>query len=818
MAAFISRKGYLLIFSLALCIATGIVILLQYLLSGPKLGPYYDFLLSRRSGLPLAREFLLIDTDDIMEPGDAAQVLLTLIEMDAAALVIETPVLGASAGRISSEDEIRYRFDEEFTLLGRNIRNLFDAIRVGSVPPAESERYVGELVELSLRGKDRLTSALVRQDEAGIKGMEQAAAGFGRVWKAGDLRPSMAMDSPWYSGPRPDRDGKLRRINPVLSGGDGIPGSGTEHVIYAAMKDRFSASGPEYSKFAGILINRDAEGEEAVIPLDKSGAILIEGPGKDSSFRRLPLELFLKYEEMDHALQRLLREADGMGIYSGIEPEDSPVFLFEYARSLRDEFLETPGPEKKADWIHARSEYFAGLDAFLSGPAETNLVTGYEELIAAEFSASESSAAETGLSPGSGFPEGSLGEAGIARLTALRDDLIRCFAAIRGSYRELRELRLYLKETLDSSFAVLGPGPHGGGADALEFGIDPVTGLPTEAPVNRDFTATEASVVLANTILSGRAVNPGQTLDILFWSLLALVLCLLIISRLEPPAALVTGLVLSLFSGAAFSWSFIISGYWIDPIISVSGSLTGTLLIFSLSRAVIRRGARHFLLAYGPYVSKPCLNQLIRTGRPRTSELIQARAAIIAVRKMNLLSREDRGNPQAGAAAATAFREEVTRFFKKAGGVIIGCDGDLVLGCFGSPLERIALGGMRSDPSSAADPYARFIYTPASRASSFVAEVLAGAAVEKAETTSWCFGIDTGECGFRYLPVSGYSAFGRPVVRARILSSLAPRYNVQVVVSAAVSKSLPDMPVRRLNVLKEQDGSEGEAFFQLVMK
>jgi class 3 adenylate cyclase len=323
-------------------------------------------------------------------------------------------------------------------------------------------------------------------------------------------------------------------------------------------------------------------------------------------------------------------------------------------------------------------------------------------------------------------------------------------------------------------------------------------------------------VVLANTLLGDRAVNPGQTLYVLFWSLLAVFVCLLIISRLKPPAALVTGLVLGLLSGAGFSWSFIISGYWIDPLIPASGILTGTLLVFSLSQVIRSRLAQRFRLAYGPYVGKSCLVQLIRAGRPLPSELIQTRAAVVAVRKQELLSHEDRQNPRSGAAEAVTFREEAARLFKKAGGVIIGCDGDLVLGCFGSPLERTALGGIKPEPAaSAVDPYTRSANTPAERAASFIAEVLA---TNKAETASWRFGIDAGECSFRYLPVSGYSAFGRPVVRARILSSLAPRYKVQVVVSAAVSESLSDMPVRRLNVLKEQNGSEGEAFFQLVMK
>jgi class 3 adenylate cyclase len=655
---------------------------------------------------------------------------------------------------------------------------------------------VEELVELSLRGKDRLASALVHQDEAGMARMDRAAAAFGRVRKAGDLRPSAAMDSPWYSKPRPDWDGKVRRVSPVRAAGDG---SSEEHVIYAALKSRFSEPDPAYTDSVGAAYQGAAiHTPGAFIPLDRSGAVLLE-LARNAAFRRLPLEIFLKYEELDYALQGFLREADSLGIYSGIDPENSPVNLFEYALSLRDELLgsagpgggeaspEVPGGEKKARWVHARSGYFAGLDNFLSGPAEANLVAGCEKRIAS----------------------GNLKEGEAARLAALRDALIRSFGLIRESWAELRDLRLYLGESLGSSFAILGPAPSA--EPAARF---PGGGWGLSAASFAGFTSAELSAALADAILSGRAIDPGQTRFVLFWSLLAVLASLLIIFRLPPFTALAAGLALSLLLGAGFSWDFIVTGYWIDPLIPASGSLAGTLFVFFASQVIIRRGGRHFLLAYGPYVGRPCLKQLIRRGRPLTTELIQVRAAVVAVRKLELLSREDRGNPLAGAQAAETFRKEVSHFFKKAGGIVIGCDGDLVLGCFGSPLERIALGGMKADLSSGADPYARHAQTPAARAAAFIAEVLAG----PADAASWRFGVDSGECAFGYMPVSGYSAYGRPVVRSRILSSLAPRYNVRVVISAAVSESLPDMPVRKLNILKEQGGSEGEAFYQLVMK
>ena len=130
--------------------------LLCVLLDGPRLGPHYDFLLRRRPVAPVSQEILIIGSsvsvqqlgDDILEPEAAASLLYTMAELGAQTLIIQVPILGLSTGGTQGEAEIIYRFDEEFSILSRNIRNLFDAIRTGSVAPTESARYVGELVEL----------------------------------------------------------------------------------------------------------------------------------------------------------------------------------------------------------------------------------------------------------------------------------------------------------------------------------------------------------------------------------------------------------------------------------------------------------------------------------------------------------------------------------------------------------------------------------------------------------------------------------------------------------------------------------------------
>jgi class 3 adenylate cyclase len=757
MAAFISRKTAFLTTLAGLAAAAGMAVLLCYVLAGPRLGPWYDFLLNRRSPPPAAREILLIDTGDLIEPGDALPLLMTLTEMDAGGLVIQVPVLGLSPGRSESETEIRRRFDDEFNLLGRNIRNLFEAIRVGSVPPVESARYVENLVELAERGKERLSSTLVHRDEEGALRFEQAAVAFGRVWKAGDLRTpeglaSLPMDSPWYSKPRTDPDGKFRRISPVLRpvvSGDSETENAAEieHVVYAGLSSR-RESFPEHPN-----------GNSG--PLYSAGEILLEKIPGGEGFRRLSLARFREYDETGRNLAEALKAAEALGLYSNIAPERSPVALGEYARALREDLLESPGPEKKAAWIYSRAEYFAGLEELLYGPSEMALVGGYEELMATE----------------------KLNDEGLARLTELRDELIRAFAGLREQHGTLVELRMSLEETLASSFCILGP--------------------PAE---------TEASAALANTLLTGHFIIPGSPPYILFWSLSAALLLIVIIFTMSPWRALGTGFFLTFLTAAGFSWSFIISGYWIDPLIPSAAAFTGTLTIFSLSLMIIRRGARRFRLAYGPYISKSSLKQLVREGRPQPSEVLCARAAIVAIRNGELPALEDRGDPRAAVQSAGVFRGKAAELFTRAGAVIIGMDGDLVLAAFGSPLERIVLEGLKAGPRYRDDPLDGNAPNPALRAAGFVTELVTG----NQETASWRFGIDTGECAFFWSGLPGYSACGRPVVRARILSSLAPRYKVKVIITELVNEGLRNIPARKLNVLASRDRKE--YFYELLYK
>ncbi|MDR2717658.1 MAG: hypothetical protein LBB89_06295 [Treponema sp.] len=741
MPSFISKKRSFVLLICSWCIALSITFLLNYALDGPRLGPVYDALRGFRTPPPVSGEILLIETDEVIEPGDYFSVLMALSEMGASDLLVEVPLLGTGSGMAETGLEMSYRINDEYNLLGRNIRSLFEAIRLGLIPPAESPVYVENLVELAERGRDRLNAAIIRQDEAGSALAAQAAAVFGRAVTAVDLRDTPAGDIPWYSRPRPDRDGVLRRIAPV------------KHIVYHALKSRWKRSAVELSETGSVLVNHfEVQDEEMEyrFPLDRDGNILIEKqkPGK-SDFRRVTLNHFRDYDQSGRTLARLLKDAEALGVYTETAPERMPLILFNYAETRKEQLLKTPEPAQRAGWIDARNEYIAALDELLNGPSEMILVNGYEMLIATE----------------------RLDEKGVARLQGLRDELIRAFAALREKHREHITLRAELTNAAHASFCIMGPAFYAAG-----------TGNTPES------SAMYVSALFANALLTGRCITPGESRLILILSVVVSFIALACIHTLRPVLVLIAGTIMTLICGAGFGTHFIINTYWIDPFISMAACLGGTLFL-TVSRFCIGYSRMlRFRLAYGPAVSNDMLKQMLKAGRPLLSETLCTQAAIIAVKNPGMSGREDRGTPLKTAQAAAEFQEEFSRIFKRKGALILGFENDIALACFGSPPERVCRNEMAH---------------PAARAVNCIGEIL-----KEPLSAQWCFGLESGECAFSWSKKTGYTANGRPMIRARLLASLAMRYQVRAVIGESAKES-SDILARKLSSFA------GENFYKL---
>ena len=570
MPAFISQKLSIVLLACAWIVTVALVFLLSHALAGPRLGRTYDFLLGFRPPPPVSQQILLIETDQVMEPGDVFSVLMTLNEMGASDLLVEVPVLGTRAGVAESGAEFTHRIDGEFYLLTRNTRNLFDAIRLGLLGPEESPAYVENLVELAERGRDRLNAAVMRQEEEGAARMARAAAAFGNAIMAEDLRPQAWSvpdgETPWYSRPRTDRDGVLRRIAPFVPaeslnlipadpGHRPFPSLSpldppdpafyeadpvAEHIVYRALRRRWAESVIETDETGSALVNRFEQGGEFRFPLDRDGNILVERPGRGGGFRSVGLDLFLEYDRADRTMARLLRDAWNHDLYSELRPERIPLILFEHAEYLRERLLEAPDAEARASWLAARNDYIHSLDEFLYGPSEMVLVNNYEMLIALT-------------------TEEGLDEAVIEALRNRRNTVMRSFVAMREARRELVGRRESLAGTLDAAFCIMGPS---------------VPGMPG------------SSAIFANTLLTGRSVSPGQNQRIPIWSLAASLVALSLAYALGSRIILVLGLAGSLLCLAAFGLAFIVSGHWIDPLIPAGATLGGTLFL-SVSRFCI---------------------------------------------------------------------------------------------------------------------------------------------------------------------------------------------------------------------------------------
>jgi hypothetical protein len=796
----VSKKKLLLRSLISFCAALAAGLLMNRLLSGPRLGVHYDYLLSLRPPPPVSREILIIDTGtegpvlsaegNIVHPLAAAQVITALIEMDAGALVIQAPILGVSAA--GGGEELLLRLDEEYELLGRNIRNLFEAIRLGFIAPEEADRYVGDLISLTGRGKERLITALVRQDETGIRRFEDAAACFGGVTIPGDLRirinrsagggdPGEGTASPGtegesgtvfsagaetYSRARPDPDGVLRRIAPALSGSGGETG----HAVYAALKavpGKRQGFGIVYTEFGPALSYRlvpsslsggTDEAAERLIPLDSGGSLLIEKPGP-GALRKIPLADLLAYEEADRDLRRMMGEAEELGIYRGLEPGAYPGALYDYALSLREELIGAGGD--RGAWIDARRRYFWALDRFFADTPD---------------------------------------EAG------------GVMAGLRARYIRLAELRIRLEEALASSFCILGSAPSSGEGLPVNGGNSAAPGPAKRRSGGFGRMAgihpsdTGASAILANSIITARAVVPGAERYIFFWSLGAALLLLILIRKTGPLLSLGIGFGFLLLTGTAFSLSFIFSAYWIDPLIPLAACAAEIAASVCCALFIRENTARQIRGAYGPHVSPEYLRALVRRRRPLPAETVLAESAMVAVKNLAPVPRRD---PLAISAENARFRDRVFNRFTRAGGVLTGLEGDLVFVAFGSPLERSALLGIRLSPGESL-PFGEGFTI---KAAGFIFDLLQ----DSPETASWRFGVDMGTCAFGYSPAAGYRASGYPVIRARILANLASRYNARALVTKAVSEKL-DMPMRKLDVLADQESGEKEMFYELLVK
>ena len=732
MPAHIPLKYSLLMLFGGLVCAAGMVFLLSFLLSGPNLGPHYDFLLNIKKPPVVSNEILIINTDEFVEGSDFFLIFMTLTEMDASKLVMTGKVSPSTSPVMLTEAEIRRRFYDEYNLVGANIRSLFEGIRMGYVSPVQAPVYVESLVELTEQGRDRLLSALVERDENLIRSVHV----FGNYLEVG-------------TEPLADRDGIIRRIKLFDTGLDRIQ---SPNPVYLDLLNRFVASQIEDTEQGQVIWLRGRDGNDLWLPLDKNGNVITPW---NCNFSSIDIALFREYEEAEYSMRDALEAANELGIFSHNLPgqlELSPYFLGDYSFVLKEDLLKSPNNENRAAWRSARANYLKSLVDFFNNPAHMNQIMEYERLIA-------------DTDP---FDENKLSE-----LILKRDELMEVYSLLRNEYERFADLHYTLKNALMFSYCIMGPAPN-----------------------------TRYSALVANVLMTGAHIRFAGSLYVIVWSIAVMAVVLIIVFLLRPLFLLIASVFFSVFSSAVFALIFVFYSFWIDPIIILGSSLTGTIFIFYCKCALLDYRARTFKIAYGAVVSKSLLQSLIARGKPRLTDVNVTYAAIIAIKETNLLGKEDREKTQNAGQARSTFLSSVKKVLFNSGAVIVGFEGDTILASFGSPLEPypyLATCKTAEDGSPLVKSY-----NPVDKAFALVTGLL------EIENNTWRFGLDAGECTFYWSPETGYSVNGRPAVRARLLVSKTSRFKVRVLISDTIRKKM-EVEGTWLGTLYNKD----DAFFSI---
>ena len=432
----------------------------------------YDALLRLRSPGAFPREILLVEAEDATAPGvwdgiGMAEGIAALAELGARYVVLPSASsLGPPAG---SGAELADAVESELGTVDANVAALFDAIRLGSVSPKDSPRYVAELLKTIDAGKARLLAAAAGAGRVGRERLAGALRLQGRAYLAfdplsdGSAGAELASSGARGAGYAPlmiDPDGARRRLAIVSRRRAG----GYGHPAFAALLDRLDgpamATGSELAEGGDFVVLRGAsihrKNGDIPIPLSREG-LLIEWPRPGSGIpRRLPWGELGRAAILEDELAQAL---DGLA-KAGLIPAGAGLLrdLREHAGRVGEEALR--GSSSLEAWREARERYFERAAMILSAGSEAALLA----------------ATRAGL----------LDAASEEEATALRhkaDRIESGYAGARETQAELSMLRARLKRELAGSFCIVAPARAAEGLRPDPYGEEASEGLASAAAV-----------------------------------------------------------------------------------------------------------------------------------------------------------------------------------------------------------------------------------------------------------------------------------------------------------------------------------------------
>jgi hypothetical protein len=607
----------------------------------------YDMLMKLRPRLEAPSDLVVIDTTnqngDAIASGDAVRLLITLAAMESRLALFQTRVYLPDERQSFSSTERQQLVQREFSRIQKNIINLFDGIRLGSVRPQDAERYVRDVTSLVDESKNRLLVTIAESGNRRELELEKARALFNRVIVCDDLEWARSAGSAlevWggqavYSRVERDVDGMVRRIYPVRE----LPNKQLVHAGMALLL--YTIGGDAVIERASNTLRIQTDQVQYTLPLDTQGRLLVHHV---ESYKTIALKDILTYQEQEKKLYEALKEMERSGYFIHLDPLQYPTTLYEYAQSLELEVVDTPLPDHVRQWREARKAFYDAVSAYLEGPAEETILKGYDTLLATE----------------------NLEVGGKERIVSLKELASQSFSWARKAYDELMVSHTQLESMLRDAYCIIGSTS----GDA------------------------EASVALLSTILSRSFIYPGKPLY-LFLACTVVLLVLFVASTLFTPLwFFVFSVMVAIICLLISSGLFVIGGYWYAPIIPVV-ILLGASLLYLLEQALlVRYMRRHQELALKYRMSQESFKAHLRSIPlhdlavvPKPVDIQEAEALILCVRHGSFLGDGPLEVLKDFAQDVKVFRQKTSELIMSQGGTILWMDGEVLFAAFGFPLR-----------------------------------------------------------------------------------------------------------------------------------
>jgi adenylate cyclase len=667
----------------------------------------YDLLLHLKPGVPENKSLLIIDIDDpaIAKVGTfpwsrdiMADGLVVMKEFGASYAVFDIEYVDPSPRGVNLqflEQQIPELFSREFTTINQNIRDLFLALRKGTIALSDAQDYVQQLTALTDSSRQILleqVNEIARDNDAYLG---QAARLFGNAYFTVHILPeageklseelqqytlqNIALKKVQVASGQPlpaqeirpailpilkggkgagfvnvviDKDGVLRRIDLIR----GYEGRYFAQLGFAALLDWLGNPEVVLEKRRITLKKADLPGKglrDVVIPLAEDRRFLINWPKKDylGSFRHMTYFELVHYQRLERDLLHNLKIMEDAGYLAFFKSDHGLLDPHRYADGLLKEVLNGGDPKLMDDYREARTTFFLEVEAFLSGKAESEILAQLDTLLASK----------------------QLKQEAKANYHQVREEVPKVFAATREISQSLTELRARLKDHLEGSFCFLG----WTGTSTTDIGVNPFS----EEYMN---VGTHASV--ANTILS------GLFLDSLPWwisALVAAVLCvaiLYVIRRLEPLPSILFGLgflVALILLGAAF---FLLTGKYLHLLTPVLSVFVTLFVLIMVKFLVLQQEKSYIRNAFSHYLSTDVINELIADPDKLKlgGEKKQLTAMFTDIRGFSTLS--EKMDATELVKLLNAYLTDMSNIILDLRGTIDKYEGDAIISFFGAPL------------------------------------------------------------------------------------------------------------------------------------